>query len=107
MTNRLDRRWMFWQAATPASRAASRPQIIWGGRLAGYNLTTPNDTVIDFPTPANDPLADLKAEVPGPDGIRTKLVERVRQLIAQGAYDTPERWTIAEQHLFHRFAEQE
>jgi hypothetical protein len=46
--------------------------------------------------------ADLYAETPGPDGIRHGLVSRVRQLIAAGEYDTPERWAAAEERLFDR-----
>lgn len=46
--------------------------------------------------------AALHAEVPGPDGIRHGLVARVRQLIADGEYDTPERWAAAEERLLDR-----
>jgi hypothetical protein len=45
---------------------------------------------------------ELHAEAPGPDGIRHGLVAHVRQLIAEGAYDTPERWAAAEEQLFRR-----
>ena len=41
----------------------------------------------------------LKAEAPGPDGLRHGLVAHVRQLIADGAYDTPERWEAAQERL--------
>ena len=46
--------------------------------------------------------AALYAERPGPDGVRHGLVARVRQLIAAGEYDTPERWAAAEDRLFDR-----
>jgi len=47
------------------------------------------------------PLA-LRQEAPGADGIRHALVAHIKQLIADGAYDTPERWEIAEERLFRR-----
>lgn len=34
--------------------------------------------------------------------IRTELVERVRREIADGTYDTPEKWDIALERLFQR-----
>ena len=46
------------------------------------------------PTPA--------AEVRGPDGIRHELVARVRQQIADGTYDTEEKWLLAEEALLRR-----
>lgn len=52
-----------------------------------------------------DPLADLKREAPGPDGIRRGLVARLKQLIADGAYDTPDRWAAAEARLLERLAD--
>jgi hypothetical protein len=47
-----------------------------------------------------DDRPDLRAEKPGPDGIRHGLVEHVRKLIAAGHYDTPERWQAAQERLF-------
>ena len=47
---------------------------------------------------APDPAG--RDEQPGPDGIRHGLVAHVRQLIADGAYDTPERWEAAQERLF-------
>lgn len=55
--------------------------------------------------PPADPLADLKREAPGPDGIRRGLVARLKQLIADGAYDTPDRWAAAEARLLERLAD--
>lgn len=106
MRHRLDRRWIFWQAASAAQRSASPAPRGWGGRLASYDLATPNDPVTDSLTPPADPLADLKAEPPGADGIRTGLVARVRQLIADGTYDTPDRWSATEERLLRRFADE-
>ena len=42
------------------------------------------------------------AEARGPDGIRHELVARVRQQIADGTYDTEEKWLLAEEALLRR-----
>lgn len=56
--------------------------------------------------PVADPepvSADVRAdEVAGPDGIRHELVDRIRQQIADGTYDTEERWLQAEDALIRR-----
>jgi hypothetical protein len=44
------------------------------------------------------------AEPKGPDGIRHELVARVRQQIADGTYDTEEKWLLAEEALLRRVA---
>lgn len=49
--------------------------------------------------------AELRAETPGPDGIRQALVAHVRQLIADGVYDSPERWAAAEELLLRRLVD--
>lgn len=55
------------------------------------------------PVPAEPVSADVRAdEVAGPDGIRHELVERIRQQIADGTYDTEERWLQAEDALIRR-----
>ena len=48
------------------------------------------------------PLAppELRAESPGPDGVRHGLVAFYRDLIARGALDTPDRFARAERALF-------
>lgn len=46
-------------------------------------------------TPASDPEREDRP-------IRTELVERVRREIAEGTYDTPEKWEIALDRLFKR-----
>jgi anti-sigma28 factor (negative regulator of flagellin synthesis) len=43
-----------------------------------------------------------KAEKKGPDGIRHELVARIRQQIADGTYDTEEKWLLAEEALLRR-----
>ena len=45
---------------------------------------------------------ELRAEAPGPDGIRHGLVAYYQHLIATGELDTPERWEAAEDKLFDR-----
>jgi hypothetical protein len=47
-----------------------------------------------------EPLA--VPEAPGPDGIRHELVARVRREIAEGKYDTEEKWLAAEEALLRR-----
>lgn len=38
--------------------------------------------------------------------IRKELVERVRREIAEGTYDTPEKWELALDRLFHRLEQE-
>jgi hypothetical protein len=66
------------------------------------------------PAPAFDPLTRLRRPVApaepvagtegprGADGIRHELVARVRQQIADGTYDTEEKWLLAEEALLRR-----
>jgi hypothetical protein len=39
--------------------------------------------------------------------IRVELVERIRRQIAEGQYETPEKWERALEILFHRLQENE
>ncbi len=48
------------------------------------------------------PTAVRNNEVKGPDGIRHELVARIRQQIAEGTYDTEEKWLLAEEALLRR-----
>jgi Anti-sigma-28 factor, FlgM len=59
----------------------------------------------------NDPLpacvlerlaGDCRAERPGPDGIRHRLVARIKAEIAAGTYDTEAKWLAAEARLLNR-----
>ncbi|MCI0704788.1 MAG: flagellar biosynthesis anti-sigma factor FlgM [Planctomycetia bacterium] len=50
----------------------------------------------------NDLAPPICSEVPGPDGIRRELVARIRREIAEGTYDTEEKWLAAEEALFRR-----
>ena len=55
------------------------------------------------PVPDTEPVSvSTGAEVKGPDGIRHELVARVRQQIADGTYDTEEKWLLAEEALLRR-----
>lgn len=96
-------RWLSWRVAA-VGHSAARPGGSPVNRLRGAQLAPPISTVAD-PNPLSDALADLKADIPGPDGIRRRLVEHVRRLIAEGVYDTPERWAAAEERLFQRVAD--
>jgi hypothetical protein len=53
---------------------------------------------LPFPVTASS----QEPELPAADGIRHKLVARVRQEIAAGKYDTEEKWLAAEEALFRR-----
>jgi anti-sigma28 factor (negative regulator of flagellin synthesis) len=48
------------------------------------------------------PSAEEAPEQPSADGIRHKLVARIRQEIAAGTYDTEEKWLAAEERLLRR-----
>jgi anti-sigma28 factor (negative regulator of flagellin synthesis) len=52
--------------------------------------------------PARRPAPVGSAERPGPDGIRHDLVARIRREIAEGRYDTEEKWLAAEEALLRR-----
>jgi hypothetical protein len=54
------------------------------------------------PIRRHDIPCELRHEPPGAEGIRQGLVAHVRQLIADGVYDTPERWEAAQERLFRR-----
>ncbi len=98
MSHRPDRRWFFRRDSLTGPTSSAPNNGPWGGRLAGSSFAPQNNTLMSDTTP--DPLAELKAEPPGPDGVRAKLVARVRELIAEGAYDTPDRWAAAQDRLF-------
>ena len=53
------------------------------------------------PAPDADPVG-AGEEVRGPDGIRHELVARIRQQIADGTYDTEEKWLLAEEAILRR-----
>ncbi|HEY2787465.1 MAG TPA: hypothetical protein VGJ05_21090 [Fimbriiglobus sp.] len=75
-------RWLSWRVA-PAGAAAD-PAV-------RFQRTAPSTESVSMET--------LRAEAPGPDGIRHGLVARVRAEIAAGTYDTDEKWRIAEDRL--------
>jgi negative regulator of flagellin synthesis FlgM len=69
------------------------------------------DSMETMPNPIScDPRADRqRAERrPPPDApIRTELVERIRKEIADGAYDTPEKFEAALDRLLDRLEEKD
>jgi hypothetical protein len=74
----------------------------WRATLAGSIAANRLDSLL-IPVPAG---AEAEApEQPGPDGIRHKLVARVRAEIAAGTYDTEEKWLAAEEALLRRIEE--
>ena len=74
--------WLSWRLA-PAGAVAS-PSVPFA-RTAQF--------------PASPSIEQLRAEAPGPDGIRHGLVARIRTEIAAGTYDTDEKWLLAEDRL--------
>ena len=56
-----------------------------------------------LPPAVRDRMAG-RGELPGPDGVRWALVNRVKAEIAAGTYDTPDRWAAAEAVLLRRTA---
>jgi hypothetical protein len=81
------------------------PRRIYTWRLTCPPAADTPDPVVSRMTPpppdrgAPAVPAALKAVAPGPDGIRHGLVAHVRQLIADGVYDTPQRWEAAQDRL--------
>ncbi len=60
-------------------------------------------TVLDRLSPLPGEMSRHDAEQQkGPDGIRHELVARIRQQIADGTYDTEEKWLLAEEALLRR-----
>jgi hypothetical protein len=55
--------------------------------------------------PISMPVSAEFPEQPAADGIRHKLVARIRQEIAAGTYDTEEKWLAAEEELIRRIEE--
>lgn len=47
-------------------------------------------------------VASTVVESKSSDGIRHELVARIRQQIADGTYDTEEKWLLAEEALLRR-----
>lgn len=66
---------------------------------ATFNHMTRLSTPVADPEPAT---VGAGTEAKGPDGIRHELVARVRQQIADGTYDTEEKWLLAEEALLRR-----
>jgi hypothetical protein len=55
----------------------------------------------DVPSPKDAAKKPRSADAP----IRTELVERIRREIAEGTYDTPEKWDAALDRLSKRLTE--
>jgi Anti-sigma-28 factor, FlgM len=86
MRDTSSRGWHRWRVTVAA---ASLPAPVFDRmRRASANLIT---------TPS---MAHTEAK--GPDGIRHELVARIRQQIADGTYDTDEKWLAAEESLLRR-----
>ena len=83
------------------------PPRRWSDRLNSGLGSRPTPDAIrarsSLPIPAIP--AHLRLETPGPDGVRRGLVAHVRELIAAGAYDAPDRWLAAEEAILDRYDE--
>lgn len=58
-----------------------------------------------LPDAAPEPTIEGPSERGGGRLIRTELVERIRREIAEGVYETPEKWEAALDRLFERLQE--
>jgi len=83
-------RWRVTVRPTPPAVAAAAPAAF--DRMTRLALPT---------APVAEPVS-TGTEAKGADGIRHELVARVRQQIADGTYDTEERWLRAEEALLRR-----
>jgi hypothetical protein len=86
------RGWHRWRVTIVESAAAPTAGLGFD-RMTRLKVTT---VTTDTPAPMTYP------EVPGVDGIRHELVARVRRQIAEGTYDTEEKWLAAEEALLRR-----
>lgn len=82
------RDWQHWRTARPTN-----PLVHPESRITRMN--TPKRR----PLPLPELPPELRHETPAADGIRHALVAHIKQLIADGHYDTPERWEAAEERL--------
>ncbi len=87
-------RWQSWRIRLAPLPAANRLPPAFRFRA----------TMIDPATnaPAAPAPTDYRDEAPDASGIRRGLVAHVRELIAAGQYDTPERWALAEEFMLRR-----
>lgn len=76
-----------------------------------WSLSFDGDFLDLFPvSPNQDPLTPANASSVPPSedlSIRKELVERVRRQIAEGTYETPEKWDIALERLFSQLEEKD
>jgi hypothetical protein len=82
-----------WRIQLYGSRDAFGPAVV----LQRAIMINPNDH-----SPLANDLAELRAEAPDADGVRRRFVDRIRQLIAAGHYDSPDRWSVAEETLVRK-----
>ena len=90
-------RWLSWRVrlASPPAPTELPPAVRHRATMIDPTTLSPDDR---GPT-------DFRSEAPDAHGIRRGLVAHIRELIAAGQYDTPERWALAEEFLFRRTEE--
>ena len=84
------RRWLPWRSA--ARKSCPRFTLSLRPRMSDH------DSLPHLTPP------DLRHERPDAHGIRRGLVAHVQKLIAEGKYDTPERWEAAHEALVRQVA---
>ena len=67
-----------------------------------WRVTAALPPAFDHSSRLTGPPAARHVEPKGADGIRHELVARVRRQIADGTYDTEEKWLLAEEALLRR-----
>jgi hypothetical protein len=87
------------------------PKLLQGpvSRRRGWWISSDDDIMETMPPlpPIQDPTPRAAKRRPAADApIRTKLVERIRREIAEGIYDTPEKWDAALDKLSKRLEEE-
>ena len=75
--------------------------VSWARDWWGPGYETEEPVAVQTP-PTPDPTPRRPEDAP----VRQDLVERVRREIAEGTYDTPEKWDIALERLLRRLEEE-
>jgi len=89
------------------------PNVLQGplSRRRGWWISSDDDIMEAMPTSPSSqdpstPKHPIKERPAADAPVRTELVERIRREIAEGAYDTPEKWDAALDKLSKRLEEE-
>ena len=87
------------------------PSCLRGPVTRTPDLWTPGDGELPYTQPHAAGTPDIsppsKDSPPGDPPIRAELVERIRREIAEGTYETPEKWEAALDRLLEHCEEDE